>query len=57
MKKLPQKYLIKGIKDNQNVQITLLSTSYENAKEQSLHKYNIYPIEIKALSGFVFLHS
>lgn len=56
MKKLPQKYLIKGIKDNQNVQITLLSTSYENAKEQSLHKYNIYPIEIKALSGFEFLH-
>lgn len=56
MKKLPQKYLIKGIKDNQNVQITLLSTSYENAKEQSLNKYNIYPIEIKALSGFEFLH-
>lgn len=56
MKKLPQKYLIKGIKDNQNVQITLFSTSYENAKEQSLHKYHIYPIEIKALSGFEFLH-
>ena len=56
MKKLPQKYLIKGIKDNQHVQITLLSTSLENAKEQSLNKYNIYPIEIKALSGFEFLH-
>lgn len=56
MKKLPQKYLIKGIKDNQHVQITLFSTSYENAKEQSLNKYNIYPIEIKALSGFEFLH-
>lgn len=56
MKKLPQKYLIKGIKDNQHVQITLFCTSYENAREQSLQKYNIYPIEIKALSGFEFLH-
>lgn len=56
MKKLPQKYLIKGIKDNQHIQITLFATSYENAKELSLHKHNIYPIEIKALSGFEFLH-
>lgn len=54
--KLPRKYLIKGIKDNAHIQITLFATSYENAKEQSLQKYNIYPIDIKALSGFEFLH-
>lgn len=56
MKKLPQKYLIKGIRDNQYIQITIFATSYESAKEQSLQKHNIYPIEIKALSGFEFLH-
>lgn len=56
MKKLPQKYLIKGIKDNQHVQMTLLATSYDSAREQSINKYHIYPIEIRALSGFEFLH-
>lgn len=56
MNKLPRKYLIKGIKDNQNVQITLIATSTENAKDQSLQKYDIYPLEIKPLTGFEFLH-
>lgn len=55
MKKLPQKYLIKGIKDNTHTQITLLASSIESAKEQSL-KHHIYPIEIKPLSNFEFLH-
>lgn len=51
---LPKKYLIKGIKDNTHTQTTLLATSAENAKEQSL-KNGIYPLEIKKLSGFEFL--